>query len=232
MATTNSTCKDRQLIKGMFSEIAGTYNRANSILSLGLHHWWKHNLVKRATIKAKSGKVLDVCSGTGDILSGLRKFNVDAYGIDFALPMLQLQKKDLQNGSRIAQADALLMPFQTATFDVVTVSYGVRNFESLQAGLKEILRVLKPDGTLLILEFGEKPKGIIGSIIKIYENLVLPTLGGIISGKSRAYRYLAQTSNEFPGGDNLISACKDAGFKDGAFDVLCFGATYLYELKS
>ena len=230
--TENKGIKSRPIIQEMFSEIAGTYDRANSILSLGLHHLWKKSLIKQALLHSNNGYVLDLCSGTGDILKGLRKNNIKAFGVDFALPMLQLQQKDKINGANVAQADALQLPFKEKTFEVVTVSYGIRNFESLQAGLKEILRVLKPGGNLLILEFGKKPKGIMGAAIKIYENWILPTLGGLISGKTKAYRYLANSSNEFPSGENLISICREVGFREGSTKIICFGATYLYEIKA
>lgn len=232
--------KSRLLIKNMFSEIAGTYDRANSILSFGLHHWWKKKLIWRVlqlqrekfpenavTAEKSDFLALDVCTGTGDILKGLCNSGLNAFGVDFAYPMLKLQLPE----AKIAQADALQLPFKNASFDIITVSYGVRNFESLEAGLKEICRVLKPNGTVLILEFGKKPKGLLGAAIKFYENTILPYVGGLISGKSKAYQYLAKSSNEFPSSEEFISICKKNGFADGSYKTICFGATYLYEIK-
>jgi demethylmenaquinone methyltransferase/2-methoxy-6-polyprenyl-1,4-benzoquinol methylase len=224
--------KSRTSIQSMFSEIAGRYDLANSVLSLGLHHLWKRALVKEALRKAPGGLILDLCTGTGDILKQFNKAGAKAFGADFALPMLQLQAKRTISNCKITQADALRLPFKDQTFELITVSYGIRNFESLNYGLIEIMRVLKPGGYLFILEFGQKPKGAIGAAIKFYERCILPTLGGLISGKSKAYNYLAKSSKDFPSGEQLIKICQEVGFKEGKVKTLCFGASYLYELQA
>lgn len=225
---TNKLDKSKSKIQTMFAEISTSYDRANSVLSFGLHHIWKKELANVSAAKADGQRILDVCTGTGDILALLQRKNLKAFGIDFTLPMLKLNQA--LRGS-FAQADALNLPFANQSFQVVTVSYGVRNFESLKIGLEEILRVLKPGGSLFVLEFGKSPQGVLGAGIRFYERTIVPILGGLISGKSSAYKYLATSSDSFPSGQDLIDICKEVGFAGGKVRSLTFGATYLYEIS-
>ncbi len=227
--------KSKAQIQSMFSEIASFYDRGNSVLSMGLHFLWKKELVNKVC-KENPSVVLDLCAGTGDIYFGLLEKSINAVAIDFTLPMLQVladrQEKSFSGlPHKIAAADALNLPLKDNSFDAVTVSYGVRNFESLEKGLKEALRILKPDGKLFILEFGKAPENLMGKLVRFYEAKVVPLLGRLVFSSPKAYAYLSDSAEAFPGGKDFLDIARKAGFRNAEFKALWFGASYLYSMQ-
>lgn len=219
---------EARVVQNMFSSIAARYDLTNSVLSLGIHHLWRKKLVSMIPA-CKDARVLDVCTGTGDLLSPLKERFGETYGIDFCFPMLKeaLKKKDGSKGE-IAQADALEMPFRENVFDVVSVAFGVRNFENLRIGLGELNRILKPGACLLILEFGQPRIPGFAQIFRWYSNYLMPIIGGILTGNRSAYTYLPKTSSEFPCREDFNKYLEDAGFVNCRFLSLSGGIAYIY----
>lgn len=221
-------------VRDMFGSIAGRYDITNTALSMGMHHLWKRSLI--GMTNGGAFKVaLDLCTGTGDLLPLLEKKFGQVVGADFCAPMLKVAAERFNSNAKrfeLVEADAMSLPFADNTFDTVTVSFGVRNFRDMQAGLREIKRVLKKDGEVLILEFGQ-PKGFIfGPLFRFYSKYIIPIIGGILTGNREAYTYLPETSKNFPCGKEFVEALRDSGFDNIIAKPCSFGISYIYHGKS
>jgi demethylmenaquinone methyltransferase / 2-methoxy-6-polyprenyl-1,4-benzoquinol methylase len=219
-------------VQKMFGSIARRYDRANTVLSLGVHHWWRWHFFR--TLSAKpSGSALDLCTGTGDLLPQLATRYAQVIGVDFCAPMLiegRLKWSELKNVS-VLQGNGLQMPFKQQSFDLITVAFGVRNFEQLEVGLAEILRLLKSGGELRILEFGQ-PQGLLwGQLYNFYSDTIMPLIGGFLTGNRAAYTYLPKTSRLFPCREDFLSILKKVGFEDTFCTSLTGGIAYIYGAK-
>jgi demethylmenaquinone methyltransferase/2-methoxy-6-polyprenyl-1,4-benzoquinol methylase len=234
------TSKKPEKIKSIFSSVAPNYDKANDILSLGIHKRWKKMLVS-ATMR-ESGKHLDLATGTGDVAflyeaKARRKGGDDEnaktiVGADFSAEMLSVAKeKKATKNSQIdfVEADILDLPFKDQEFSSASFAFGVRNVKDVDLALKEIKRVLSPGATLGILEFGRpQERGLWDRFFGAYQTHVLPVVGGWVTGDSDAYRYLDQSSKEFPSGEEFADKMKHAGFSKVDFRALSGGIAYLY----
>ena len=215
-------------VRKMFDRISGRYDLANDILSLGMHRIWEAKAVKLLSDNS-AGQVLDLCSGTGALLQELSAKFVKVTAADFSEGMLAHSKqrnKKLANVEYVL-ADALQMPFPDNFFEAAIVSYGVRNFADLSKGLTEILRVLKPGGEIVILEFGQ-PVGFFGRTFRFYSHYILPILGQLITGDREAYLYLDKTAATFPCGSKFTKELESHGFANILEQRLLFGLCFLY----
>jgi demethylmenaquinone methyltransferase/2-methoxy-6-polyprenyl-1,4-benzoquinol methylase len=206
--------KSAARIAGMFNDIAPHYDFLNHFLSLGFDYLWRRRLASDMA-KRKPQHILDVATGTGDLALLLqRKTNAAVTGIDIAEDMLRIAKKKARKAEKIrfmpAQAEDL--PFPDGAFDAVTVAFGVRNFERLQKGLAELLRVLKPGGTLAILELTTPLSFPLKPLYHFYSSLLIPFFGRLISTHRAAYRYLPQSIHTFPQREAFLSELNHTGF--------------------
>jgi demethylmenaquinone methyltransferase/2-methoxy-6-polyprenyl-1,4-benzoquinol methylase len=218
-------------VKDMFGSIAGRYDLTNTVLSFGIHHYWRYRLTRLLPAR-KDALVLDLCTGTGDLIAPLANRFGSVIGADFCLPMLESGRGKLarkgQGHAPLVQSDALNLPFKEASFDIVTVAFGVRNFENLERGLKEIRRTIKPGGHLLVLEFGQ-PTGVVwGSLFRFYSRVVMPFVGGLLTGNREAYSYLPRTASQFPCGDDFGAILTRCGFTPRRAPALTGGIAYAY----
>lgn len=218
-------------VQAMFGSIARRYDLANSVLSLGIHHSWRRKLV-RLLPERRGGLVLDLCSGTGDLIPLLEARFGTVIGGDFCYPMLHSGRAKFAAAGktipRFIQSDALQLPFPDRSFDIVSVAFGVRNFENTRAGLKEILRVLKPDGRLLVLEFGQPRSPVFGALYRFYSRFVMPLIGGVLTGNRQAYTYLPQTAAAFPCGVEFARLLEEVGFVAPVYRPLTLGIAFAY----
>ncbi len=214
-------------VRALFGRIAWRYDFNNSLLSAGMHHLWKRRLVK-GIHHTNASRLLDICTGTGDILRRLSP-DFPGVGLDFSQEMLCYARRKLSRHSALlVRGDALALPFPENSFDIVTISFGLRNLENLERGLMEIRRVLKPGGQLRALEFGRPPRGLWRILFWCYSRTVLPTLGRLISGDKKAYRYLHDSLWRFPHGAAFVERLKKAGFEEAQSRMVSGGIAYLY----
>lgn len=223
-------------VREMFSEIAPTYDLLNRLLSFGVDQRWRAQAARgvlQPFVAASAVSVLDVASGTGDLTLALKRRRPDAHvvGADFAAPMLERARaKAERQGLDVSfiTADGTDLPFADATFDALTIAYGLRNFADPDAGLREFRRVLKPGGRLAVLEFPPPPEGAFGSLFRFYFRRLLPQLGGLISGKRSAYAYLPESVFAFLGPDELDERILAAGFGAVSHELQTFGVSALH----
>ena len=228
--------KNPQSIQDMFGTISEKYDLANSVLSFGIHHRWKKRLVREAKLKS-GAHVLDCATGTGDLAflfeTALRGMG-SVTGTDFCQHMLDVamtKAKEKKSQARFKWADVMDLPFPDATFDVASISFGIRNVKDSQKALTELGRVLKPGGRLLVLEFGQPRSPIISALFGFYSTQILPRIGGWISGKPEAYQYLNTSSAVFPCGPAFLKIAEATRlFSSQKFQALQFGIAYLYLL--
>ncbi|MDX2225503.1 MAG: class I SAM-dependent methyltransferase [Verrucomicrobiae bacterium] len=215
-------------VEAMFSRIFGGYDFLNHFLSCGTDVYWRWLLARRV-VRLPHRRVLDLATGTGDLAVALyrrKRFEGIVFGVDFCRPMLRVaQSKHLPVN---IQADALKLPFADGVFDVVTIAFGLRNLESLERGLREMLRVVRPGGRVLILEFSQ-PWLPLRPFYFFYLQMVLPTVAGLLSGQREAYEYLGQTIRDFPDQDRLRRKMREAGFVGCAFENLTGGIVCIHE---
>lgn len=217
----------------MFNNIAGQYDFLNHFLSLGIDKGWRKKAIAEIG-KIKPKAILDVATGTGDLAIAAAKLQPEKIvGVDIADQMLAIGRKkiqdlDLANTITLQNGDSESMPFGINSFDAVTCAYGVRNFQNLEAGLKEMSRVMRPGGKLAILEFSHPKSFPIKQLYQFYFKYILPTLGKIISKHSTAYTYLPESVMAFPEGKIFCQALERCGFKDAKARPLTFGITTLY----
>lgn len=220
-------------VRKMFASIASDYDRVNTVLSFGIHHWWRYQTVKRSG--AKNGDhVLDCATGTGDLaLSFKKKVGVEGYvmGTDFCAEMLgpaPIKARERNLDVDFEVADAMSLPYEANKFDIASISFGIRNVDEPATALKEMARVVKPGGRVVVLEFGQ-PHGIMKWPYLFYQKYVMPTIGGWLSGNKEAYVYLPETSKAFPAGDAFLSIMrKTNSFKEVSYKKLNSGIAYVY----
>ena len=213
----NETEAKARAVREMFGEIAPRYDLLNRLLSGGVDQRWRRLAVKLA-LEKQPRRVLDVATGTGDVALLLKKTRpaAEVIGSDFTPQMLELARAKAEKAGvevDFVEADALALPFADGSFDAITVAFGFRNFADYQRGLAEFYRVLAPGGRAVILEFPPPPKGLLGRLYRFYFNGVLPWIGGVISGKPEAYRYLPNSVARFPEPEKLAQMMREAGFK-------------------
>jgi demethylmenaquinone methyltransferase/2-methoxy-6-polyprenyl-1,4-benzoquinol methylase len=222
-------------MRELFAAIARRYDLLNNIMSAGLHRRWKRRLVEmaggeRGAESEERKQVLDLCCGTGDIAM---MFDARVVGVDFTAEMLQVasaragQRSNtptLQHSIFWVRADALRLPFSDASFDVVSIGYGLRNLADLEAGLKEVLRVLRPGGKLLSLDLGKPASDVLRALYLDYLRTVLPLLGRVFCGDSDTYGYILASLKEYPAQRGTKSLMELCGYRDCGFQEFCGGA--------
>ena len=224
-------------VREMFTSIAPRYDLLNHVLSLNVDRlWWKRTArMFEDTLSRPEAQVLDLCCGTGDMTLALRRqaknSSARILGADFSHAMLQrASHKAASTPLRWVEADALCLPFPGAHFDLITSAFGFRNLANYDAGLKEIMRVLRPGGEFGILDFGE-PQGLVGSCYRIYFRHVLPAVGTLISGVKGPYAYLPTSVARFPAPDEMLQRMRQTGFRDPSWTPYTFGIAGLYRGK-
>jgi demethylmenaquinone methyltransferase/2-methoxy-6-polyprenyl-1,4-benzoquinol methylase len=221
-------------VREMFNTISPRYDLLNHVLSMNTdrYWWWRAARRFRHILRQRDADVLDLCCGTGDMTFALYRRSrgraASITGADFAREMLRRAEiKGKGTPLRWVEADALHMPFADANFDLVTSAFGFRNLADYDAGLREIIRVLRPNGEIGILDFGE-PKGVIGKLYRFYFKQVLPRVGTLISGVRGPYAYLPASVEEFPEPEEMLRRMKAAGFRQVSYTPYTFGIAGLY----
>ena len=230
----NTENSKKEQVAAMFDNVSGSYDFLNHFLSLGIDFYWRKKALK--LLKTEKPKaILDVATGTGDF--AIEAVNIikpeKIVGVDISEGMMALgrekvKKLKLNNTIELKYGDSENLPFEDNTFDAVTVSFGVRNFENLEKGLKNIFNVIKPGGTCLILEFSRPKSFPVKQLFNFYFKNILPLLGKVISKDRSAYTYLFESVQAFPDGNNFLDIFKDVGFKQTKWIPLAFGITSIY----
>jgi len=215
----------------MFATIAGRYDLLNHLLSLNIDKKWRRLVVNRvrAKVLARESLILDVACGTGDL--SLMLFEIDGarvVGTDFCRPMLSIAAEKVPADVRLIEGDALALPFKDATFDAVTIAFGLRNLAGIESGLKELRRILKPNGWVAVLEFSRPSNALLRPLFGLYFRKILPLLGGVISGSRGAYSYLPASVSRFPDQQQLGSLMEQAGLDQVSFENLSGGIAALH----
>lgn len=218
--------QDPKFVKGAFAKIADRYVVTNHVLSMGTDILWRRK-VGRIVSRWNPEHVLDVATGTGDLALEIQKRCPEAkvLGTDFCPEMLAHATEGGVKETKVE--DAMNLSFEDNTFDVVTAAFGLRNMEDWQKALREMGRVIKPGGHLLVLDFSQ-PSGFLRKPYGLYLNRILPKVAGLLTGQGGAYQYLAGSIGEFPYGEKMIELFKNADFQDCECRSLSGGIASIY----
>ena len=226
----------KEQVEEMFDSIAPTYDKLNHILSLNIDRIWRRR-VMRIVRRSKAVRIMDVATGTGDLAIAMAK-RVDRtqiLGVDLSEEMLavarqKIQKQGLEERIMLEKGDAEnLSMVADGSIDAVTVAFGVRNFENMERGLREMWRTLKDGGKLVVLEFSTPKNRFIRWIYAQYSHRIIPRIGSLISKDKRAYVYLPESVDEFPSPERFSEMLQEAGFKSVKRRSQSFGIAYIYE---
>jgi demethylmenaquinone methyltransferase / 2-methoxy-6-polyprenyl-1,4-benzoquinol methylase len=217
----------------MFSQIAPRYDIANDLMSFGTHRLWKQKAVRLSQASAGQA-VLDCATGTGDVAIAFKRAvgsTGRVVGTDFNAEMLKTAPDKAKSQSLdivFEVADAMKLPYPSASFDISSISFGIRNVDDPVQALKEMSRVVKPGGRVVVLEFGQ-PTGLFGLVFQPYARFVMPTLGHLVSGNRSAYEYLPRTAAAFPANERFLKLMQDAkSFASTSAHPLMSGLAYIY----
>ncbi len=223
----------KQQVEEMFDNIAHNYDFLNHFLSMGIDKLWRRSAVKILK-KHQPQSVLDIATGTADFaLENAKAQPQKIVGVDIAEQMLaigreKIAKKNLQQLITLQRGDSENLPFEDNTFDAITVGFGVRNFENLEKGLKEMLRVLKPGGIAIVLEFSKPKVFPVKQVYYVYFHYVCPLIGKWFSSDSRAYTYLPESVDSFPEGKDFLNKLETVGFINYQCKPVTFGISSIY----
>lgn len=224
------TGPDPAKIRSMFASIARRYDRANTVLSGGVHHLWRRKAVRAAGVKA-GDRVLDCATGTGDLAIAFRKAvgpGGRVVGTDFVPEMLEFARAKSSDVD-FEVADVTRLPYEDAAFDVSSISFGIRNVNEPRKGIAEMARVIRSGGRVIVLEFGQPQSRLFGALYDWYTRHILPRLGGALTGDRAAYKYLQTSAGRFPCGDDFVQLMREsADFASVDVTPLTFGIAYLY----
>ncbi|PYK11006.1 MAG: methyltransferase, partial [Verrucomicrobia bacterium] len=207
------------------------YDLANHMLSCGIDFYWRTRAANMVA-RWRPGKIVDLATGTGDLALVLQTKlpNAEVTGVDFAPEMLELaQRKGVR---QTMLADAMNLPFRDASFDCVTIAFGLRNMRDWRGALTEMSRVLRPDGHLLVLEFSLPTIWIVRTIYQFYLHWCLPLLGSLLTGKKSAYDYLGDSIEQFPSGRAMSDLIEASGFRHATAQPLSYGIATIYTAQS
>jgi demethylmenaquinone methyltransferase / 2-methoxy-6-polyprenyl-1,4-benzoquinol methylase len=226
----NYTGPDPNRIRSMFASISTRYDRANTVLSGGIHHLWRRKAVRWSGAK-EGDRVLDCATGTGDLAIAFRKAvgaTGRVIGTDFVPEMLDVARTKA-TGIAFEVADVTRLPYEDGSFDIASISFGIRNVNDPRKGLAEMTRTLRSGGRLIVLEFGQPRGRAFGALYDFYRRRVMPKLGGAVTGEQDAYEYLERSAGRFPCGEDFVALMRGAGeFSSIEFTPLSFGIAYLY----
>ena len=235
--TTNRTANEiahGRAVREMFSGIARRYDLLNHVLSINIDKRWRRSVREKLVdvLADTNAVVLDVACGTGDLSLELKKHaRASVIGSDFCHPMLSIAR-DKTAEADIAlpyvEGDAMNLPFPDATFDAVTIAFGLRNLSNFADGLKELNRILKPEGMLAVLEFSTPVVPGFRALFEFYFTRVLPRIGGVVSGSRGAYEYLPDSVSKFPDQKGLVGLMQEAGFVSIEFTNLTGGIAAIH----
>jgi demethylmenaquinone methyltransferase/2-methoxy-6-polyprenyl-1,4-benzoquinol methylase len=218
---------DPNRIRSMFASIARRYDRANTVLSAGVHHRWRRTAVRRSGVK-KGDRVLDCATGTGDLAIAFHHAGAKVVGIDFTAEMIELARAkapaiDFEVG------DVTALPYDAAAFDIASIAFGIRNVSDPRKALAEMARVTRPGGRVVVVEFGQPRNPIVRSLYGVYRRHALPTLGGVVTGEREAYQYLEESAARFPSGEEFVAMMVESAlFAEITVEPLTCGIAYLY----
>jgi len=222
-------------VAGVFHSVADNYDLMNDLMSAGIHRLWKHMTIEMSGVR-KGHKVLDIAGGTGDLAAKFSKI-VGSEGsvvlADINESMLKVGRdrlidRGITENVTFSQADAQYLPFPDNTFDVITIAFGLRNVTDKDMALRSMLRVLKPGGKLLILEFSKPTSSLLSKIYDTYSFNVLPRLGKIFANDSDSYKYLAESIRMHPDQSTLLQMLDSAGFENTDFHNMTGGVVALH----
>ena len=229
----NTDDSKKEQVEDMFDNISPKYDLLNRVLSMNIDVSWRNKLVKWLNEDFPKS-VLDVATGTGDLAVAIQKgTGAHVIGLDLSQQMLnvgieKVKGQKLQDKIEMMKGDAENLPFEDNKFDGVSVAFGVRNFENLEKGLKELRRVVKEDGSVFILEFS-KVQGIMRPFYMFYSKNILPLIGKLVSKDNRAYTYLPDSIEAFPYGAIMKSILLECGYKKVVYKKLTFGIATIYK---
>ena len=214
-------------VREMFSRLAWRYDLVNDVMSFGLHRRWKRQTVDIAAKGKTAPRVLDLCCGSGDLcFLAERRGAGPVVGVDFTLPMLTVARRRRQEaGTRgsFVQADALALPFSDASFDAITMSYGLRNIADIPRALAEMRRVLAPGGRAVVLDFGKPDNWIAGSLYAGFLRTVMPAVGWLFHGDPETYLYIDASLRGYPAQRGVKALMQQAGFSDVRYENRLLG---------
>ncbi len=220
-------------IEQAFDHIAPRYDFMNRLLSMGIDITWRRRALR--SISNAPSSILDLATGTGDLIIMEAETFPEAMitGIDLSRKMLSIAKSKAEKNKfsdriNFIQGNCLEMPFEDNSFDVATIAFGIRNFESIVAGYKEMLRVLKPGGELVVLELSRPQTKILSAFYSFYLTKVTPALGSFFTGNRKEYRYLPESINCVPQGKEMLALLRDADFRECRFQTYTFGICSCY----
>lgn len=221
-------------VQQMFADIAPKYDLLNHLLSFNIDRSWRKRLLKRLgpVLGLPDARILDLCCGTGDVLLDLQsKTQTRVLGADFCHPMLVTAgQKAAKQGFRapLIEGDAMELPLADSSLDAISIAFGFRNLVNYNEALREFLRILKPGGTLAILEFSHPPGVFMRTAYGFYSGVILPAIGALVSGSREAYTYLPESVSKFPKAEALRQMMSSVGFLNARFELLTGGVAALH----
>jgi len=214
----------------MFASISRRYDRANTILSAGIHHRWRRRAVRRSGVQPGDA-VLDCATGTGDLAIAFRRAVGETgrvVGTDFSPEMLELARTKAPDIA-FGPADVTSLPYADAMFDIASIAFGIRNVAEPRRAIAEMARVVRPGGRVVVLEFGQPRSRLFGALYDLYRKRILPILGGAVTGQRAAYEYLESSAARFPSGPDFVALMRhSASFADILCEPLTLGIAWLY----
>jgi demethylmenaquinone methyltransferase/2-methoxy-6-polyprenyl-1,4-benzoquinol methylase len=229
----NDEATKKVQVARMFDSISGNYDFLNHFLSLGIDIRWRKKAIKLLA-EGKPKFILDVATGTGDFaIEALKLSPEKIIGVDISEGMLEMGRKKMHANKydsviELRTGDSENLPFEENKFDAVIVAFGVRNFENLEKGLTEMLRVMRPGGRVVVLEFSKPRLFPMKQLYSFYFNFILPKIGKLFSRDSSAYSYLPESVQAFPDGQDFLSILNKLGYKNATCQSLTFGISSLY----
>ena len=224
----------KEQVAEVFTNISKRYDFLNHLLSMGIDKGWRKKVVNLVR-KANAKNVLDVATGTGDLAIALKKgTQAKVTGLDISAGMLEVGREKIAKKALnidMVLGDGENLPFENNSFDAVTVAFGVRNFENLEQGLKDINRVIKPGGQIVVLEFSQPEKVPFKQLYNFYFKNILPGIGKLVSKDARAYTYLPESVQAFPYGEAFQQVLKTCGFSDTHCKPVTMGIASIYTAK-
>ena len=225
----------REQVERMFDAISPKYDLLNRVFSMGIDQGWRRQVI-RMVAQEPVEKLLDVATGTADLAILASKVAGHVTGVDISDGMLaygrvKIEEKGLKQRITLQQADSTALPFADGSFDAVTVAFGVRNYENLERGLREMLRVLRPGGRLFVLEFSKPTRTPMRQLFRFYFHRVMPFVGRLVSKDSAAYTYLPKSVDAFPEGPRFVALLTVAGGREAKARTVTGGIATIYSTR-